>query len=173
MELNRFLLEVFEREAVRSRVALEPVPSGRDDWKPHEKSMEFGYLANLVATIPTWIGMQLMRDELDIAPVDGPTIAMDRTATSAGLLEALSKNVAEARHALIQTTDSHLAKPWRLKAQGQVVAEAARSLMIQDTLNHWAHHRGQLTVYLRLLGAKVPALYGPSADDRSFGPYPR
>lgn len=173
MELNRFLLEVFEREATRSHAALEPVPGGHDDWKPHEKSMAFGYLANLVATIPTWIAMQVMRDELDIAPVEGPGITMDRTATSAGLLEALSTHAAEARHALLQTTDSHLAKPWRLKARGEVVAEAARSLMIQDTLNHWAHHRGQLTVYLRLLGARVPALYGPSADDRSFGPYPR
>ncbi len=172
MELNRFLLEEFEREAERSRAALEHVPSGRDDWKPHDKSMAFGYLTNLVATMPSWIGMQLLRDELDVAPVDGPSVTVDRTATSAGLLETLSKSVAEARQALIDTTDAHLATPWQLKARGQVVAEAARSLMIQDTLNHWAHHRGQMTVYLRLLGAKIPALYGPSADDRSFGPYP-
>jgi uncharacterized damage-inducible protein DinB len=173
MELNRFLLEELEREAERSSAALAHVPSARDDWKPHDKSMAFGYLANLVASMPSWISMQLSRDELDVAPLEGPTVTMDRTATSARLLETLSKNVAEARRALIETTDAHLATPWRLKARGQIVAEAARSLMIQDTLNHWAHHRGQLTVYLRLVGATVPALSGPSADDRSFGPYPR
>ncbi len=172
MELKRFLLEELEREAERSRAALEHVPSARDDWKPHDTSMAFGYLANLVATMPSWIGMQLLRDELDIAPIDGPTVTMDRDTTSAHLLETLRTHVAEARQALVQTTDGHLAMPWRLKARGEVVAEAARSLMIQDTLNHWAHHRGQMTVYLRLLEAKVPALYGPSADDRSFGPYP-
>ena len=76
--------------------------------------------------------------------------------------------MAEARAALEQTTDEHLMTKWQLKARGQVVQEAARYLMIQDTFNHWSHHRGQLTVYLRLLGAKVPAVYGPSADDKNF-----
>ena len=75
---------------------------------------------------------------------------------------------AEARAALQKTTDEHLQTKWRLKARGQVVQEAPRFEMIQDTINHWAHHRGQMTVYLRLMGAKVQAIYGPSADEQAF-----
>jgi uncharacterized damage-inducible protein DinB len=81
---------------------------------------------------------------------------------------SLDKSAADAREALDKTTDEHLKTTWKLKARGEVVMEAPRFEMIQDTINHWAHHRGQMTVYLRLMGAKVPALYGPSADDKSF-----
>lgn len=88
--------------------------------------------------------------------------------TSAALLEALDKSAADARTAFGNATDEHLMTSWRLLARGQVVMEAPRHVMIQDTINHWAHHRGQMTVYLRLMGAKVPALYGPSADDNQF-----
>jgi len=84
------------------------------------------------------------------------------------LVKALDKSAADARSALEQTTDEYLMTSWRLLARGQVVMETPRHVMIQDTINHWAHHRGQMTVYLRLLGAKVPALYGPSADDNQF-----
>ena len=89
--------------------------------------------------------------------------------TSAALIQALDKSAADARAALEKTTDEHLNTNWQLKARGNVVQEGPRYAMIQDTLNHWAHHRGQMTVYLRLMGAKVPALYGPSADDKNFG----
>ena len=88
--------------------------------------------------------------------------------TSAALIQALDQTAADARKALEKATDDHLKTTWRLKARGTVVQEAPRYEMIQDTLNHWAHHRGQMTVYLRLMGAKVPALYGPSADEQSF-----
>ncbi len=83
-------------------------------------------------------------------------------------MKALDEAAAEARSALEKTTDEHLDTKWKLLARGQVVWEAPRHEMIQDTINHWAHHRGQMTVYLRLMGAKVPALYGPSADEQSF-----
>jgi uncharacterized damage-inducible protein DinB len=88
--------------------------------------------------------------------------------TSAALVQALERTAAEARAALEKTSDEHLQTNWQLKARGAVVQEAARYQMIQDTINHWAHHRGQMTVYLRLMGAKVPAIYGPSADDKNF-----
>jgi uncharacterized damage-inducible protein DinB len=91
-----------------------------------------------------------------------------RLDTSAEWIEALDQTAAGARSALQRTTDEHLKTNWRLLAHGQVVMEAPRYEMIQDTINHWAHHRGQMTVYLRLMGAKVPAIYGPSADDNSF-----
>ncbi len=168
MNLTEFLLAELTREVERSRSALEQVPEGKYDWKPHEKSMIFGYLANMVATIPTWIAMEITQDELDVAPADGSTWEKKRMDTSEAFLEALDKAATDARSALEQTTEEHLLTSWRLLAGGQVVMESPRHVMIQDTINHWAHHRGQMTVYLRLMGAKVPALYGPSADDNQF-----
>ena len=168
MQLKEFLLSEMDREVDRSRKALEELPEGKYDWKPHEKSMIFGYLANMVATIPMWIGMQINQDELDVAPKDGPKMEQKRIDTSEELVAALDKAAEGAREAFGKTTDEHLQTSWRLLAGGKVVMEAPRYEMIQDTINHWAHHRGQMTVYLRLLGAKVPAIYGPSADDNSF-----
>ena len=168
MNLKEFLLAEVDREVGRSRRALEQAPEGEYDWKPHEKSMIFGYLANMVATIPMWITMQINQDELDVAPADGGKFEQKRLDTSSELIEALDKAVAGMRAAFEQTTDDHLKTSWRLLARGNVVMEAPRYEMIQDTILHWAHHRGQMTVYLRLMGAKVPAIYGPSADDNSF-----
>ena len=169
MKLTEFFLAELTREVERSRRALEEVPEGKYDWKPHQKSMIFGYLANMVATIPLWVAMEITQDELDVAPTDGSKMEQKRMDTSEALLKALDKAADDARSALEKTTDEHLMTSWRLLARGQIVMEAPRHVMIQDTINHWAHHRGQMTVYLRLMGAKVPALYGPSADDKSFG----
>jgi len=169
MTLQKFLLDELDREVKRSRRALEQVPEGKYDWKPHDRSMIFGYLADMVATIPNWIAMEIARDDLDIAPADGSTMRQQPNKTSAALVTALDAAATAARAALEKTTDEHLRTRWQLKARGDVVQEAPRFEMIQDTINHWAHHRGQMTVYLRLMGAKVPSLYGPSADDSSFG----
>jgi uncharacterized damage-inducible protein DinB len=168
MKLSEFLLTEMDREVERSRRALEQVPEGKYDWKPHDKSMIFGYLADMVAMIPSWITMEITRNELDVAPADGGTMKQTRKETSDALLKALDQAAADARAALEKATEEHLMTQWRLLARGQVVMEAPRYVMIQDTINHWAHHRGQMTVYLRLMGAKVPALYGPSADDKRF-----
>lgn len=168
MKLTEFLSAELDREVERSRRALEQVPTGKFDWKPHEKSMIFGYLANMVATIPTWIVMQISQDELDVAPADGGKMEFKRLETSEELIKALDKSAADARAALQKTTDEHLLTNWRLLAKGKVVAESARHEMIQDTMSHWSHHRGQMTVYLRLMGSKVPAIFGPSADDNRF-----
>jgi uncharacterized damage-inducible protein DinB len=168
MKLTEFLLSELNREVERSRRALEQVPDGKYEWKPHDRSMIFGYLADMVATIPSWIAMEITKDELDVAPVGGSTMKQDPKKTSGALVLALDASAAEARAALEKTTDEHLKTTWQLKARGEVVQSAPRYEMIQDTINHWAHHRGQMTVYLRLMGATVPALYGPSADDKSF-----
>ncbi len=168
MKLNEYLLGELEREVVRSRRALQEVPDGKYDWKPHDKSMIFGYLADMVATMPTWIAMQVTQDELDVAPAEGSAMKHEKKETSAALIAGLDKAAAAARDALAKTTDDHLRTPWQLKARGAVVQEAPRYEMIQDTINHWSHHRGQMTVYLRLMGARVPAIYGPSADDKHF-----
>lgn len=168
MKLTELLLADLNREVERSRRALEQVPPEKYDWKPHEKSMIFGYLANMVATIPSWINLIIVQDSLDVAPADGGQLEQKRLDTSEGFVEALDKSAADARAALEKTTDEHLMTPWQLLARGQVVAEAARYVMIQDSLSHWSHHRGQMTVYLRLMGSKVPAIFGPSADDKEF-----
>jgi uncharacterized damage-inducible protein DinB len=168
MNLKDFVLAEMDREVERSRRALEQAPEGKYDWKPHGKSMIFGYLANMVATIPMWITMQIKQDELDIAPKDGGKFEQKKLDSSAALIEALDAAAAGARAAFAKTTEEHLLTNWQLKAGGNVVMEAPRHEMIQDTLLHWLHHRGQMTVYLRLMGAKVPAIYGPSADDSEF-----
>jgi uncharacterized damage-inducible protein DinB len=168
MTLNQLLLETMNREVERSRWALEAVPPGRYDWKPHERSMIFGYLANMVATIPSWITAIVTKPDLDIAPVNGPTMKPEPMNTSAQFLRALDEAANTARDALAKTSDAHLQTNWQLKAAGKVVQQAPRHEVILDTLTHWAHHRGQLTVYLRLMGAKVPSIYGPSADDTTF-----
>jgi uncharacterized damage-inducible protein DinB len=165
--IDRLLAEL-EREAERSRRALERVPDGKHDWKPHDRSMIFGYLANMVATMPTWVAMMITKDELDIAPKDGPKWERPAMQTSAEYLAALAKSFDEATKVLRGTTEAHLETRWRLLAGGEVVSDKTRYEMIRDTINHWVHHRGQMTVYLRLMGAQVPALYGPSADDTRY-----
>ena len=168
MKLTEFFREELDREVERSRKALEQVPDGQYQWKPHERSMIFGYLADMVATIPTWISMEIDRGELDVAPAEGKGTKQAQKETKAELLKALDETADGARSALEKTTDEHLNTNWKLLARGNVVWEGPRHEIIQDTINHWAHHRGQMTVYLRLMGAKVPAIYGPSADDQSF-----
>src|SRR5262245_62821863 len=124
MNIAEFLLKELNREVERSRLALEQTPEGKYDWKPHDKSMILGYLANMVATIPMWITMQIDQDELDIAPKDGGKFEMKRLETSAQYVEALNKAAAGARDAFQKTSDEHLKTNWQLKAGGNVVMEA-------------------------------------------------
>ena len=168
MNIIDLYLSELDREVDRSRRALENLPEGKKDWKPHDKSMQFGYLANMVATIPTWLTMIIKQDELDIAPKDGGGNKWPDPNSREEYLQALEKSAADARAALKGTSEEHLKTHWKLLAGGKVVADTPRHEMMRDTINHWAHHRGQMTVYLRLMGAKVPALYGPSADDTRF-----
>jgi uncharacterized damage-inducible protein DinB len=169
MTMTEWFLAELESEAAKSRRVLEQVPTGKRDWKPHERSMELGYLSDLVANIPSWVGMAITLDELDVAPKDGPQYKPAPLNTSAELTAALDKAVGQAREALQKTSDAHLETPWRLLAGGHLALEQPRHHVIRDTFLHSAHHRGQMTVYLRLLGSKVPSVYGPTADDRSFG----
>jgi uncharacterized damage-inducible protein DinB len=169
MSMKDWFLTELESEAAKSRHVLEQVPAGKRAWKPHERSMALGYLSELVANIFSWVGMAISLDELDIAPKDGPKHKPAPLNTSAELVAALDNAVAQAREALQRTTDAHLETPWRLLAGGNLAFEQPRLHVIRDTFLHSAHHRGQMTVYLRLLGSKVPSVYGPTADDTSFG----
>jgi uncharacterized damage-inducible protein DinB len=167
MNFIQLYLEELDREAARTRRAVAAVPTGQDDWKPHAKSMPLGRLAGLVATMPSWVSLIIDQEELDLTPPPGggqfQPPAMDK------LVEALDGVVSKARASLSKTTDEYLMTTnWRLRAGGQVVMDQPRHIVLRDTLNHLAHHRGQLTVYLRMLNQPVPAIYGPSADDQRF-----
>jgi uncharacterized damage-inducible protein DinB len=167
MKLTELLLDELEREAARTRRALEQVPRGRDDWKPHQKSMPLARLAGLVAAMPSWVALIIKQDELDLTPLPGA--GQYNQPSVSELVQAHDKAVADGLEALRGTTDEYLfTTNWRLRAGGQVVLDQPRHIVLRDTINHLAHHRGQLTVYLRLNEAQVPAIYGPSADDQQF-----
>lgn len=162
---DRFLAEL-ESEAAITRRVLARVPDGKGDWKPHDKSMPMGRLASLVANMPGWIAMMLTQDEFDVAA--GPPPAQLKT--NQDLLAAFDANVARSRDALKKTDDAHLETTWRMLARGHVVSETTRYENLRSgVLNHLAHHRGQLTVYLRLNDVPVPSVYGPTADEAVFG----
>jgi uncharacterized damage-inducible protein DinB len=167
MTLKELLLAQLEREAVLTRKAVDRVPEGQNSFKPHERSMELGLLSALVASMLGWITVMIDRDEFSL---DDPANESFRTrprTSKAELVAGFDAGIANARRALESTTDEHLQKPWAFKMGNQPVHKDARHIMIADSVfSHLAHHRGQLTVYLRLLESKVPALYGPSADER-------
>ena len=167
MRFTELLRAELDREAARTRRTLEAVPTGKDDWKPHPKSMALGRLAGLVASMPSWIPLIIKQDELDVAPPAGGGQYQQPSMTE--LTSVLDKAVADARAAIDGTTDDFLfTTNWKLLAGGKVMANDPRHVVLRDTMNHLAHHRGQLTVYLRLNDIKVPAIYGPSADDQRF-----
>jgi uncharacterized damage-inducible protein DinB len=165
MKLTELLLAELEREIPGTRLTLERVPEGRNDWAPHERSMKLGNLANLCATMPSWIDIIINTDEFDINPPGGGRPRPPLPQTRKELVAAFDDAIAKCRNALRNTTDDHLTKEWKLVAGGHLMEQSPRYVMISDTFNHLAHHRGQLTVYLRLNGASVPAIYGPSADE--------
>jgi uncharacterized damage-inducible protein DinB len=167
MKLTQLFLAELEREAHRTRRTLEHVPLGKDDWKPHPKSMPLGRLAGLVASMPSWVSLIVNQDELELSPPAGS--GQYSQPPTDKLVQTLDKVVAEARDTLSKTNDDFLlTSNWRLLVKGNVVLEQPRHIVLRDTLNHLSHHRGQLTVYLRLNDATVPAIYGPSADDQEF-----
>jgi uncharacterized damage-inducible protein DinB len=167
MKLTELLLQELDREAPGIRKALERVPEGKNNWKPHEKSMPLGRLATLVATMPGWLDLVVNHDEIDINPPGGPKFKPEDWSTRAELLEQFEASLKKGQEVLKATSDDHLLNTnWRMLSAGKVMSDQPRYIGIRDgVFNHLAHHRGQLTVYLRLNEAKVPAIYGPSADE--------
>src|SRR5215212_6983899 len=142
MPLIEMFLDQLNREAPRTRRALEQVPQGRDDWKPHPKSMPLLRLAGLVASMPSWVSLIINKDELDLNPPAGQR--QYQQPSTGSLVQTLDKAVSDARASLSGTTDNFLLTTnWKLLVSGKVVSEAPRHVVLVDTFNHLAHHRGQ------------------------------
>jgi uncharacterized damage-inducible protein DinB len=159
---GEFLKEL-EAEAAASRKCLERIPENLFDWKPHEKSMTMGYLALIVAEIPKWIRAMVETSEIDFA-----TFEHFKPKTTAELVNHFDENLEGARNALRNVADDALSESFDLKNQGQVLYSSSKKEEIGPAINHLVHHRGQLTVYMRLNEIAVPSIYGPSADDQGF-----
>jgi uncharacterized damage-inducible protein DinB len=158
------LLQELEQEAATTRRVLEIVPSDKLGWKPHPKSMSLGQLALHVAVIPGAIA-ELVRE-----PREVPKFAQAEATSTAEVLQALDKSLADARRILPTYDDAAMMAPWHLMRGSQAVMTAPRVGVLRSImLNHWYHHRGQLSVYLRQLDVPLPSIYGPSADVNPFG----
>jgi len=156
-------LEELKAESGASRKCLERIPENLFDYKPHPKSMAMGYLALLVAEIPLWIAVMIEQGEIDFA-----TFKHLETKTTQALVDHLDENLKRATNALSNATEEQLQGDFSLKANGQLLFASPVMGSISSTINHWVHHRGQLTVYMRLNDIPVPSIYGPSADDNQF-----
>jgi uncharacterized damage-inducible protein DinB len=161
MSTSHAQLPDFEPEMTTTRRLLERVPSDRGEWKPHPKSFALGHLAQLVAWMPGWIANTATETELDLAAAPG--YSFEETAT---LLAMFDENVRAAVAALAALKDADLGVPWSLKHGDQVMFTAPRDAVLRMHLHHLIHHRGQLTVYLRLVDVPLPSIYGPTADER-------
>ena len=167
MPISELLLPEFDTEIAITRRVLERVPDDKGAWKPHEKAFPMGHLAQLVARLPGWVVMMVDRDELDIAPLDGPKSPGYSLEATETLLAEFDKGAAAGRAALAKVTDEQLHQQWTLKAAGKVQYAGERYQMLRGmVLNHLVHHRAQLALYLRLVGEQVPEMYGPSADTK-------
>jgi uncharacterized damage-inducible protein DinB len=152
-----------------TRRSLERVPEDRLAWKPHEKSSSMGSLATHLARLPSWAVETIFRESIDIAPTDGSSTFGPPATSREEMLEMFDRNVAEARAAIAGVSDETLKQPWTMLAGGRVLFTRPRATVLREfVMNHIIHHRAQLGVYLRLNDIPVPALYGPTADERGM-----
>lgn len=160
MSFAETILPEFDQEMASTRKAIERVPSDKGAWKPHPKSFSLGHLTQLVSTMPGWITNLATTTELNLATPTGYSLE-----STESLVARFDKLVVEARAALASLTDADLAVQWSLKHGDRVLFTTSRGATIRSTINHLIHHRGQLTVYLRLVDVPVPSIYGPTADE--------
>ena len=161
MSIADSLLPEFDQEMASTRRLLERVPGDRGQWKPHPKSFSLGHLAQLVSWMPGWIAQTLTQTELNLGTAAGYSHETTET-----LLEGFDKNVRDARAAIQASKDADYAVIWSLTRNGKVFWSAPRATVVRNHISHLSHHRGQLTVYLRLLDVPLPSIYGPTADER-------
>ncbi len=162
--LGQQFLKEMEMEAPATRKCLERMKTELFDYKPHDKSMKMGYLAQIVAEIPRWL--QIVADDGEI---DFGTFKRSEPKTAEELVKYFDDNMDLARKSLgIVSDDTLTNKMFELKNKGQLLMSSTRAETVGSSINHIVHHRGQLTVYMRLNDIHVPSIYGPSADDRSW-----
>jgi uncharacterized damage-inducible protein DinB len=152
-----------EAEGASSRKCIERILPSLFKWKPHERSMEMGALAILVAEIPRWIYHMIELGDIDFA-----TFHPSQAKTPQELVKLFDENMANAKEALQKVSDEALEETFSLKRQGEVLFSSPKKINVMQSINHLVHHRGQLTIYLRLNNIPVPSIYGPSADDKTF-----
>ena len=164
MAISETLLPEFDQEMTTTRKVIERIPSAKGEWKPHPKSFSIGHLTQLVARMPGWITNTILETELNLGGFSGYTYEKTET-----LLELFDKNVREARAAIAGAEDADYLANWSLKHGDHVIFTLPRAAVVRQTINHLVHHRGQLTVYMRLIDVPVPSIYGPTADERAPG----
>ena len=160
MSIAEGLLPEFDQEMATTRNLLSRVPSDKGPWKPHPKSFPLGHLAQLVATMPGWLTQTLRDTEVNLATSSGYSFETTET-----LLGEFDRHVREAREALTSAKDTDFTLPWSLKNGNRVLFTAPRGAVVRSHMNHLIHHRGQLSVYLRLNDVPLPSIYGPTADE--------
>jgi uncharacterized damage-inducible protein DinB len=164
MSIGQSLIQEFEQEAATTRRVLERVPADKLSWKPHEKSMSMGQLALHVAGTPGNVTDLVSMDSVEI-----PQFTQPEATSSDEILSAHDAAVAKAKEYLAALSDESAMSTWKATAGGKTMMEVPRIGIIRTILlNHWYHHRGQLSVYLRLTDTLVPSIYGPSADENPF-----
>ena len=169
MAIRDALLPEFDHEMANTRRTLERVPDDKFGWKPHEKSMTCGRLANHLGEIPHWASMTINEDSVDLAPKDGAPPPRTVGHSREEVLRIFDEKVAAARSALASADDDRMMQPWSLLMGGNPVMTMPRIAVIRSfVMNHNVHHRAQLGVYLRLNDIPVPSIYGPSADEGSM-----
>jgi uncharacterized damage-inducible protein DinB len=165
VSIAQSLLPEFDQEMAVTRLLLERVPEGQAAWKPHEKSMRLGQLAIHLATLPSWTLPTLRQTELDINPPGGPGYKAPSWQSAAITMATFDESVKMARAAMAGAADAALLEPWTFKNHGHVVFTMPRVAVLRSMVfNHVVHHRGQLSVYLRLQDVPLPPMYGPTAD---------
>lgn len=160
MTVSESLLPEFDEEMATTRRVLERVPDDNPQWKPHPKSFSIAHLAQLVASLPGWIAQTLTNTELELSA--GAGYSDQKTAS---LLDTFDDNVRKSREAIANSKDADYDVPWSLKMKGNVLFTAPRRVVVRQHISHLSHHRGQMTVYLRLRDVPVPSVYGPTADE--------
>lgn len=160
MSIAEMVLPEFDQEMATTRKVIERVPTEKGQFKPHPKSFSLGHLTQLVSTMPGWITNAVTETSLNLAEYKG--YSYEKTDD---LLQQFDGHVKAARKALAAAKDSDFAVNWSLKRGDQVFFTAPRGVIVRQTINHLVHHRGQLTVYLRLIDVPVPSIYGPTADE--------
>jgi uncharacterized damage-inducible protein DinB len=160
MSIAEGLLPEFDQEMATTRKLLERVPSDKGPWKPHPKSFPLGHLAQLVATMPGWLTQMLRGTEINLATA--PRYSFE---TTEALLGKFNHHVRDAREALTAARDADFTVLWSLKNGDRVLFTCPRGAVVRSHMNHLIHHRGQLSVYLRLNDVPLPSIYGPTADE--------